>query len=793
MRLKSKLLLITVGTVTAAFALLFAAISAILWIGFHTVERRAMERDVFRARAALLGEIDALSRSAADWAAWDESYAFVHSGDPRFVAESLSEDALATLRVGIALYVDCSGQVIYGKAVNLKAHREEPLPESLRRRSWAQDPLVRCGGRHGARQGVLVLPEGFLLVAARPIVRTNGGGEVRGTLIFGRWLDAAELRRLSHLVQLSLQVCRPDDPRLPSAWRHGALARTVAPEPNIEMADGSTALGMFALGDASGKPALVAVVTMRRGVTVLGRACLRLLLACLVLCGAGLTLVARGVLDKMIVARLVALADAVRRVRPGEEPPKQMLIEGNDEVAELAASVHETLGRLAQSQAELCAAMRAAEAASQAKTEFMANMSHEIRTPLTAILGFVDLMASNMGCCFQCPESRACSSREKRREFCQTIERNGIYLLQVINDILDLSKIESGRCETERIRCCLSELLTDIGALMEVRCREKNVAFGIAYATPVPQTIETDPLRLRQILFNLLGNAVKFTDRGEVRVVVRYPARPEQDPSRVCPQQIAFEVSDTGIGMTAEQVERLFQPFSQADRSTSRKFGGTGLGLAISRRLARMLGGDITVRSAPGQGSSFCVTVATGDLEGVPLTGGPGPLALVPNAAPARPEAARALAGRRILLAEDGPDNQRLIALLLGKAGAEVLVVDDGRKAFDAALQAWREGRPFDVVLMDMQMPMMDGYEASRLLRAEGYPHPIIALTAHAMAGDRQKCLDAGCDDYVAKPIDKGQLIGVIARRCPPPTADAAESVPLAELGSPQDRAAAND
>jgi signal transduction histidine kinase/CheY-like chemotaxis protein len=438
-------------------------------------------------------------------------------------------------------------------------------------------------------------------------------------------------------------------------------------------------------------------------------------------------------------------------------------------------SVRGVILDLEKSREELLAAVQTAEDANRAKSEFVASISHEIRTPMTAILGFVDLMVANLSCCTCCPESVSCQTREKNLEYAQTIERNGKFLLQIVNDVLDLSKIEAGRCEIERIGCNVGELLDDVEALMEGRCQAKGLAFGIECVGAIPETVETDPVRLRQILINLLGNAVKFTECGEVRLVVRFPADTVADRRGAGQGLLEFDVIDTGMGILPEQMPRLFQPFSQADNATTRKFGGTGLGLAISKHLAMMLGGDLTVTSAPGQGSTFRVTIATGRLEGVRLANLP-ERGRSPCQALATETVIPSLAGTRVLLAEDGPDNRRLIACLLAKADVEVTMVENGQQAVNAAIAAEHEGTPFDVVLMDMQMPLVDGYEAVGMLRMQGYSRPIIALTAHAMAGDRQKCLNAGCNEYVAKPIDKVRLVQTIERWLPSRRAEASPS-----------------
>ena len=395
--------------------------------------------------------------------------------------------------------------------------------------------------------------------------------------------------------------------------------------------------------------------------------------------------------------------------------------------------------------------MDAAEAANGAKSQFLANMSHEIRTPLTAILGFTENLLEP-----QVPEA-------ERTAALQTILRNGHHLLQLINDILDLSKIEAGRLDVETLSCSPGELLADVVSALRVRADAKRVGLQLSYRGPVPETIQTDPTRLRQIIINLVGNAIKFTERGHVEVGVSVQGAATDRP------KLRIDIVDSGIGMTPEQVGRLFEPFTQADGSMARRFGGTGLGLSISRKLARLLGGDIAVTSEPERGSIFTVLIETGPLDDVEWRSTP-PVGFESRRMSAVAQDSR-LKGR-LLLAEDGPDNQLLIGSFLRKCGAEVTIVDNGRKAVDAALASLTETVPFDLVLMDMQMPVLDGYAASRELRDNGWLHPILALTANAMSGDRQKCLAAGCDDFATKPIDRRRLVAQIQELLSSPTED---------------------
>lgn len=429
---------------------------------------------------------------------------------------------------------------------------------------------------------------------------------------------------------------------------------------------------------------------------------------------------------------------SLRNVSVFERPMRQVTLISCIHAALTARArqyqVHNLLNELAQ-------AKRSAETANKAKSEFLANMSHEIRTPLNSIIGFSELLKQPR------------IGEDDRSEFLDTIIRNGRQLTQLIDDILDLSKVEAGHLKVESIVVDLAALVTDVIQSLTVKAAHKNVKLTLRFDGLLPEQIASDPLRLKQILTNIIGNAIKFTERGSVTVVVKL----EQDLEDSSKNRLIFKVIDTGPGVAPNQQDRLFRNFVQADCSTTRKYGGTGLGLILSRRLAKLLGGDVELTASElGKGSTFTIVIDPGNLQNVELIDRNNVLGDQSDYLKI-PLQENALQGIKILLAEDVYDNQLLIQRILKQRGACVDVVENGIAAVKKALES-----DYNVVLMDIQMPLLDGYGATAELRKKGYNRPIIALTAHAMKEEREKSLRMGCNDHLSKPINQAHLIQAV-------------------------------
>lgn len=570
---------------------------------------------------------------------------------------------------------------------------------------------------------------GVTAIDGRPLLFSSAAEEGCHAFLLGVWLDSDWMRYLSNRVGHALYV--------------RVVPQGLSVERGIDpVHSGDNLLGRFPLVDylqLAKAPMEVVVELPAAGYQEMRRA-MMVSIAVMFVFSMTAVMIANKRIQTLVIGRLGVVHNAVRAIARGGALDQRIPLLGSDEIGSLAEDFNRMVDSLQHGQAQLAEARKQAEEASLTKSQFLANISHEIRTPMTAILGYTELLRDGG------------LSEQERAHFLTIIQHNGDALLALINDVLDLSRIEAGQLLAEHTAFSLLRVLDEVVSTLLFRAEEKGIELVLDIPNPLPPYVEGDAYRLRQIVMNLVGNAVKFTRQG--RVSVRAQWQPEMGVLTVA-------VSDTGIGIRATALETIFQPFSQADASHTREYAGTGLGLSIARQLARSQGGDIQVESEADKGSCFTLTLPFAVPESSSSLDALGAIdhgdAMDSPAAPAAVEAA-SLKGR-VLLVEDNDVNRLLVRKMLEREGLSVTEAEHG----EAAIIAFVQQRDFDLVVLDMQMPVMDGYETVEALRDRAYHGPILALTANVLAEDRQRCLDAGCDAFLGKPVRSETLIKTVA------------------------------
>ena len=592
MPLRTKTVIIIIATLLGLLVALFAASRAVLLHSFADLERREARRNVERLLRAVAGDIAGLNQQCRNAATWDKAYRFIQTAYPDFIKSEIGYGTysdLAARRLNLEIYVRSTGEVVFGEGFNLTAQKETPVPASLRRHLYAGSRLLAAGGT----AGLLMLPEGPLLVAARPVLTSAGDGPIIGSLIMGRYLDAAEVRRLGEQTLLAVTL----RPYVPAA---AAAAGAPGADPILIRAlNPSLVAGYAPLSDIYGQPVVAVELDMPREIYRHGERSVLYLLLSLILVGFVFGSVTLVLLERAILSRLTRLSAGVTSVGESSDLSARVYLSGDDELSGLAGAINRMLEGLEKSQREIVrrrhaqeaalAAQQVAEQSSRAKSAFLANMSHELRTPLNAIIGYSELLYE---------ESEAKNDPGASADLAR-ITRAGKHLLGLINEVLDLSKIEAGKIELFWEDVAPAALLEDTAGAMGALARQNGNKLTLNCPSGL-RPIRVDTMKFRQSLGNLLSNACKFTRNGCINVDV-VPVDSEGA------EWIEWRVSDTGIGIAPDQMHKLFQPFSQVDASTTRKYGGTGLGLAISQRFCQLMGGDITVSSQLGMGSTFTI------------------------------------------------------------------------------------------------------------------------------------------------------------------------------------------
>ena len=578
------------------------AVSSTLLLGSS---RQAEERNTLQVTQGALSvftqNLDQFNERFSDWSDWNDAYRFVQDGNAEFIRSNLVDTQLAALRVNAIVFVDPSGKIVFGTGFDLETGQKTSIPSPLLKRLKVGDRLLRPTTPGSNFAGILSTSEGALMVASRPILTSEGKGPTRGTLIVGRYLNADELRRLAKLVQMPLTLQILSDGKLPASFGSSASLDLKA-DIAISAVNEKTITGAALLRDLYGDPALILQVSSPREIYHQGKQAIWFLSVLILLVGlvfGGVTLL---LLEKLVLSRLTQLNQEVSQVSESNDLSLRISAQGDDELSNLGFTINTMLTALEQyeidfqrSTYELKNAKEAAEEANWSKSQFLANMSHELRTPMNAIIGYSEMLQ----------EDAIESQHTHFVPDLQKISSAGRQLLALINDILDFSKLEAGRMNlylesfdllslVQEVVGTLKPLVQKTGNTLVVECDDQ---IGSIYA---------DLAKTRQNLYNLLSNAIKFTDRGTITLAIE---KRQEQPSDSLLGVTLFRVSDTGIGMTQDQIDKLFQAFVQADASTNRKYGGTGLGLAIAQKFCQMMGGVISVESELGHGTTFTMQI----------------------------------------------------------------------------------------------------------------------------------------------------------------------------------------
>jgi len=592
MSLRKKTLLIIGITLFCLIALLYTISSAVVLNGFSQVEKQNTIKNVERVNDAISDELSVLSGVVGDWAAWNETYYFVNGDNPNFVEEQIADRTFIEIKINLVLFINSTGGVAYGSAFDLKNETAVPIPESIQEYLSSDSIILQHRDTQSSITGIILLPEGPMLFASRPILTNERDGPIRGSVIWGRYLNDEKINLIGTKTHLNITMYRLDDTKMPSEVISARDSFSEQEEILVRPINEKSIAGYTLMNDVYGTPALIMRVDIPRDIFNQGLVGMRYLLISLIVLGLIFGFLTILLLDKYILSRLFHINSDVIGIGATKELSRRVAVEGKDELSSLTISINTMLESLERSkieyqeiEKELRANRDQLAEVSKAKSEFLAQMSHELRTPLNSIIGFSELLKTGV----------TGKLNEKQEHYMDYVITSSKFLLDLINDILDLSKVEAGKIELVNEKMSLPGNIIESINLVKENAFKNNIFINQDFDSQL-DFIEADKQRVKQILFNLLSNAIKFSKPEGGTITIR--TRKEGDMAKI-------SVSDTGIGIKEGDMGKLFQEFCQARPDISNKYGGTGLGLAITRKLVELHGGSIEVESKYGEGSTF--------------------------------------------------------------------------------------------------------------------------------------------------------------------------------------------